>query len=182
MFPTYVLTPDIEDHCYRWANRFDLSKHRHPGNEYERAMGRFGECCVSTYMKAQGLNVRPGPDFGVDLIWITDTDNIGIECKTKVQRLKPRATFNVTVDSENYAKQSSKAALYVFTFVYPEGPDTLCSVVGFELSSVIANWEWLDKGDTYPESGHVLRYPTYRHQIDGIKPVNVLKHYGHARV
>lgn len=180
MFPTYVLTPEVEDHCYRWANRFDLPKHRHPGNEYERAMGRFGECCVSTYMQKVGLTVRPGPEFGVDLIWFASDSNVGIEVKTKVQKLAPRNRFYVTVDSENYQKQREKAGLYVFTFVYPDGNDTLCSVVGFEKSSAVNGWQWFDKGDKYPESGHVLRYPTYRHQIDGLKPLEALNQYAHA--
>jgi hypothetical protein len=182
MFPTYVLTPEIEDHCYRWANQFDLTKTRHPGNEYERAMGRFGECCVSTYMRTNKMFVHEGPQYRQDLNWTTHLGTLGVEVKTKVQKYKPQMHYHITVDSENYDKQHNDAHVYVFGWVYESKGDTFCSLVGFELSTLVGRWQWFDKGDKYPESEWICRYPTYRNSIDGLKPVDVLNQYGYERI
>jgi len=187
MFPTYVLTPKAKDHCYEWANSFDVTKSRHPGGEHDRAMGRFGEICVYTYMMENQMHVEQGPHLRQDLTWTTPLGNLGIEVKTKMSKYQPKMHYHITVDSENYEKQHNDAHVYVFGWVYRSRGtwvtgDWLCSLVGFELSTAICKWQWFDAGEKYPESGWSCRYPTYRNVIDALKPVDVLNQYIHERL
>jgi len=188
MFPTFVLTPEVKNYCHAWANKSDWTHSRHPGSEYERAMGRFGELCVYHFMKENHMVVKAGPDYRQDITWLNSIGHFGVEVKTKVSKYEPKLHYYITVDSENYEKQHKDAQVYVFGWVYQGRTrvdctqDTLCSIVGFELSTAICKWQWFDAGDKYPESGWTCRYPTYRNVIDALKPVDVLYQYVDLRL